>query len=105
MRAKLKLSVKGPPAILPNNGTYTGPITVTMAAATPGSSIYYTTNGTTPTSTSTRYTAPIRVKGNVVVNAIAIAPGYSASSISTAEYFTPEMVDINYPTVHLRPVA
>jgi len=90
--------VTSTPAILPGSGTYTGPITVTIAAATAGSSIYYTTNGTTPTSASTSYTAPVTVSGNVVINAIAIAPGYSSSSMATAEYFTPEMVDISYPS-------
>ncbi|MGA7317361.1 MAG: chitobiase/beta-hexosaminidase C-terminal domain-containing protein, partial [Silvibacterium sp.] len=90
--------VTAAPAILPNNGTYTGPITVSMASATPASSIYYTTDGSTPTSASTLYSAPITVSGNAVINAIAIAAGYSPSSITTAEYFTPEMVDINFPS-------
>ncbi|MBV8674650.1 MAG: chitobiase/beta-hexosaminidase C-terminal domain-containing protein [Acidobacteriaceae bacterium] len=90
--------VTSAPAILPAGGVYTNPITVTMADATTGSSIYYTTNGSTPTSASTLYSGPITVNGNVVINAIAIASGYSPSSITTAEYFTPENVDINYPS-------
>lgn len=69
-----------------------------MAAAIPRSSTYYTTDGNTLTAASMHYSHPITVSGNVVINAIAIAAGYSPSSITTAEYFTPEMVDINYPS-------
>ena len=37
------------PAISPAAGSYGSPLTVTISDTTPGATIYYTTNGTTPT--------------------------------------------------------
>ena len=80
------------PVISPANGTtmYTSgnlnvvSITDTLA----GAAIYYTTDGSTPTLSSTPYTAPFTftAPGSATVNAIAIAPGYALSSVATATY-------------------
>ena len=52
--------------------------------------IYYTTDGTTPTTSSTQYTGPILVLvGTTTVKAIAVAPGWSQSAVASATYSIP----------------
>ena len=67
-------------------GTYAAAQTVALADATTGATIYYTTNGTTPTTASTKYTAPITVSATETIEAIAVATGYTNSAVSSAKY-------------------
>lgn len=75
-----------PPMFSPAAGTYTSPQTVTISDATSGATIYYTTNGTTPTTSSPTYTGPISVSSSETIEAIATASGYSTSTVATAAY-------------------
>jgi hypothetical protein len=52
----------------------------------PGASIYYTTNGLLPTSSSKQYSGPIAVSSSEVINAVAIQSGYTDSYVATANY-------------------
>jgi Chitobiase/beta-hexosaminidase C-terminal domain/Bacterial lectin len=74
------------PTYSPVGGTYTTSQTVTISDATPGTTIYYTTNGTTPTTSSSVYTSPITVSTSETLEAIATETGYSASPVATAPY-------------------
>ena len=74
------------PAFTPPSGTYITPQSVTIASATPSASIYYTTDGTTPTANSSQYKAPITVSTSQTIQATAIAPGDSTSAVASAPY-------------------
>ncbi len=74
------------PTFSPVAGTYATAQTVTISDGTPGSTIYYTTNGFTPTTSSTVYTAPFIVAAWETVEAIATAPGSSQSAVALAPY-------------------
>jgi N-acetylneuraminic acid mutarotase len=74
------------PTFSPASGSYSAIQVVTISDLTPGATIYYTVEGTVPTTTSTQYTAPVHVSSSQIIKAIATAPGRSASSISTASY-------------------
>jgi hypothetical protein len=67
-------------------GTYSTRQSVIIADATSGATIYYTTNGATPTTSSTKYSKPIRVSATETIEAIAVATGYNTSSTASAKY-------------------
>ena len=72
------------PEFSPAAGTYNSAQSVSISDATADASIYYTTNGTTPTSSSTAYTGPIAVSSTETLQAIAVTTGDSA--IASAAY-------------------
>jgi hypothetical protein len=76
------------PTFNPPGGSYILALTVSISDATPGATIYYTTDGSTPTTSSARYSGPIllNILGTTTVRAIAVAPGDSQSQVSTATY-------------------
>ncbi len=72
------------PVISPGAGTYTTVQTVTLTDATPGATIYYTADGSTPTTSSPVYAGPLTVSSTETLKAIAAAPGYNASPVASA---------------------
>jgi sugar lactone lactonase YvrE len=78
--------VAATPTFTPKAGSYNSAQSVKITDATPGATIYYTTNGNTPTKFSTKYTAAIKVTATETVKAIAVLTGYSNSSVATAAY-------------------
>jgi hypothetical protein len=74
------------PVFLPQAGTYTATQSVTLTDATLGATIYYTINGTAPSTASTKYTGAISVAATETIEAVATAPGYSLSAAATAAY-------------------
>jgi len=77
------------PTFNPPGGTYVLPRQVSISDASPGVTIYYTTDGSTPTTTSTQYTGPILVVLPTTIRAIAVAPGWSQSPVGSASYSLP----------------
>ena len=82
------------PVIAPNGGELKyGNNTVTIACATDGATIYYTTNGATPTTSSTKYTGAFTLTSNATVKAIAVKTGWNNSSVASASFtYTVETV-------------
>lgn len=89
------------PVISPAGGTFTAAQSVTITDSTAGATIYYTTDGTTPTTSSTKYTAAISVTTSETIEAIAAASGYNtsltASEIFTMNISTPDMGTLTVP--------
>ena len=68
------------------NGAQNGAMIVTLSSATAGATIYYTLDGSTPTTASKQYEAPILVASNITVNAMATASGFSASTVASKSF-------------------
>ncbi len=82
----INLPAAATPAFSLASGTYTTTQTVTISDTTAGATIYYTTDGTAPTTSSTLYTGAIAVSSSETLEAIAVAPGYSTSAAASATY-------------------
>ena len=72
------------PVFAPASGTFTAAQSVTISCATPGASIRYTSDGSTPTAASTLYASPITVSATTTLKAIALKPGLANSVVTTA---------------------
>lgn len=66
-------------------GSYPSAQSVSISAPA-GSTIYYTTNGRQPTTSSATYTGPISVSSSEVVQAVAVETGFTDSLVSVANY-------------------
>jgi len=75
-----------PPVIAPNGGFYTNSVVVTLTDATNTTTIYYTLDGTTPTTNSTLYTGPITLTNTALLTAIAALPGAYNSAVASASF-------------------
>jgi sugar lactone lactonase YvrE len=82
----INLPAVATPVILPGSGTFTTLESVTITDSTLGSKIYYTTDGTTPTASSTLYAGAITVGASETLKAIAVATSYSNSAVASATY-------------------
>jgi len=67
-------------------GNYSKVITVDLRTPTNGAKIYYTTNGKTPTTSSTKYTVAFKVSKVTTVKAIAAKSGMVNSAVATFVY-------------------
>ena len=74
------------PTFSPVAGTYNDAQNVTISTTTTDATIYYTIDGTDPTTTSSVYSAAIPVTENTTIKAYAVKDGLTDSEIATAEY-------------------
>lgn len=74
------------PTFTPAAGTYTAAQNVEIACATDGASIYYTIDGSDPTSGGTLYTVAIAVDASMTIRAVASKDNMTNSEIVDAVY-------------------
>ena len=82
------------PTLSPMAGNYTSAQTITLADVTPGASLFFTQDGSTPTASSTPYTAPFSINTSQTIQAIATLSGLANSAVASAAY-----------TITLRPAS
>ncbi len=74
------------PTISPNGGTFTDSTTVTLASATEGAVIYYTLDGSEPTTSSILYSSPLQLTNTATIKAKGFLGGFSPSASSSATF-------------------
>jgi hypothetical protein len=78
-------------------GSYSTSQSIVLSSTTQGATIYYTTNGTTPTAASTVYSTPIVAgTGTTTIEAIAVANGFPPSAVATATYIVGGTTAVNF---------
>lgn len=82
-----QMSQVADPSFSPGAGSYTSSQNVTISTTTSGATIRYTTDGSTPTSTTgTIYSSAVSVSSSTTLKAIAYKSGMSDSNVVTASY-------------------
>ena len=74
------------PTFSPAEGAYTSAQNVTISTTTTGATIYYTTDGNEPTTSSSVYSSAIPVSSTTTIKAMAVKAGMDNSSVATATY-------------------
>ena len=82
------------PTFSPAGGTYSETQNVTISCATTGATIYYTLDGTAPTTSSSVYSAPIAISQTTTVKAMATKTGMSNSNVATATYTIQQLTSL-----------
>ena len=82
------------PTFSPEAGTYTTAQSVTISCTTDGATIYYTTNGDVPTTSSAVYSTPIAISETTTVKAIGVKTGMSNSNVASATYTIESVITI-----------
>ena len=72
------------PGASPSGGVLTVAVRVTLSSS--AEKIYYTTDGTTPTESSTLYTEPVLINRTTELKAIAVSEDGETSEVSTFQY-------------------
>jgi hypothetical protein len=75
-----------PPTIAPAGGTFEDSVNVTVNAPSTDVTMYYTLDGSLPTTHSSLYTGPFRLTNSAAVNANAWEPGFVQSEVGAAQF-------------------
>jgi hypothetical protein len=74
------------PKFSPPSGLFYAPQSVKISTTTPHATIYYTTDGSAPSTAANKYTGPVKVEKSGKLRAVAYAPNYLPSAGGEASY-------------------
>jgi hypothetical protein len=107
---KTVIAVLAAPTFSPKAGDYTTSVTVKIEGPS-GAAVYYTTDGSQPTTTSRLYTSPLALTQNTTIKAKAVKSGYADSPVVSAAYtisrapVDKEDIDKVLPVVNFTPLS
>ncbi len=96
-------STTAAPMYSPAPGTYATQPSITLSDTNTSAAIYYTVDGSTPTSSSIPYTGALSLSGTTTIRAVAVAAGISSMLVSGAYTLQPVTVSLTPVTVILAP--
>jgi uncharacterized protein (DUF1800 family) len=83
----LEQTTAAPPAFNPPPGSYIGPQPIEIFSSTPGAQIFYTTDGSTPSSShGTLYSSAVTLGQSATLQAIAVKSGLADSPVTSGQY-------------------
>lgn len=85
--------------VSPAPKTYDSAQSVTLSSTNTGDKIYYTTDGSTPTTSSTLYTTPIQVSSSLTIKALGLNSIGEVGNISSFAYVIDLNADLQAPTI------
>ena len=74
------------PTFTPNGGLFVGSQEISLACTTTNATIYYTTDGSTPTTSSSVYTEPFTINETTTIKAFGVKDGLANSGVATATF-------------------
>ncbi|MGN0162784.1 MAG: leucine-rich repeat protein [Candidatus Ornithomonoglobus sp.] len=86
---KITVLQAGTPTASHEDGELAAGTIITLKTETSGAVIYYTTDGTEPTTESIKYSGSIGINSAVTVKAVAVKDGYKTSDVFEASYIVP----------------
>lgn len=93
------------PTILPNGGTFSDGVAVTLRCTTSSAKIYYTIDGSTPTPNSALYTTTITLTNSAIVQVLATKFGFVNSAVASAAFTVLKPLPLTITTGITLPVA
>ncbi len=91
------LKPTAPTPTMNSGGSFVKPQSIWLSSTLQGVKIYYTTNGSTPSSSSTLYSTPFTVSGySTTVKAIAVGSEYEDSSVASSTYVINTLANLGY---------
>ena len=76
-----------------NRGLFENPFSLSITTSTPGATIRYTTDGSSPSSShGSVFTVPFSISSTTIVRAIATKPNHVSTDVDTQSYFFPQDV-------------
>src|SRR4029077_6335653 len=78
------------PVLSRGSGTVQPGTKISIRSETHYATLYYTTNGWTPTTQSAKYTGPITINSSTHLEVIAVGPNFLRSAVERADYGVPD---------------
>lgn len=75
-----------PPSFSLPEGSYGAAQSLILSSATPGATIYYTTDGSEPTTSSVKYESPLTVSSSQTIKAVAVFSDWQPSLVTVSNY-------------------